>query len=70
MQVAWPESKLAQQNPSAWNLMAVDAETTKGVENLPPAWRTANDQLCMLLGAGAVGILALAVSAAWLYTGS
>ena len=71
MQVLWPESVAAQQHPISWDPMAVDPETTgEGVESASAALRSSNDQLCMLLGAGAVGMLALGVGAAWLYSGS
>ncbi|CAK0734352.1 hypothetical protein CVIRNUC_000419 [Coccomyxa viridis] len=70
-QVVWPESAAAQPRPIVWDPMAVDAEITgEGVESASTALRKSNDQLCMLLGAGAVGMLALAVGAAWLYSGS
>ena len=70
VQVVWPESGAAQSRPIAWDPMAVDAETTReGVGSASAASRSPNNQLCMLLGAGAVGALALAVGAAWLYTG-
>ena len=70
MQVVWPGSAVAQPHPVAWDPMAVDAETTReGTEKISAASRSSNDQLCMLLGAGAVGVLALAVGVAWLYTG-
>lgn len=71
MQVVWPESADAHRKPTAWNPMAMDAETTgKGIENASASSGSSNDQLCMLLGAGAVGLLSLVVGAAWLYTGS
>ena len=71
VQVVWPESGVAQPQPVAWDPVAMDAETTReGIESASTASRSSSDQLCMLLGAGAVGALALAVGAAWLYMGS
>jgi hypothetical protein len=69
LQVEWPEQAVSQQHPGSWDPLASQARPAEKHLEMPQKSST-NDHICLMLGLGTAGALAVAVAFAWLYIGS